>query len=62
MCVCVGGGGGVERDRGGRESERTGGLSQSVRVFFSFSLILFHVMVLVFRRRNGTEKNTLLLL
>ena len=28
--------------------------------FVVFSLILFHVMGLVLRRRNGTEKNTLL--
>ena len=66
MCVCVGGGReGGERERGrerGRERERereTSGLSQSVRVFFFFLLILFHVMGLVLRRRNGTEKNTL---
>ena len=47
-----------------KETEReTSGLSQSVR-FFSlfFPLILFHVMGLVLQRRNGTEKNTLLLL
>ena len=30
--------------------------------FVFFSLILFHVMGHVLRRRNGTEKNTLLLL
>ena len=53
-CVCV-----CERERE-RERERTSGLSQSVR-FFS-PLILFHVMGLVLRRRNGTEKNKLLLL
>ena len=47
-----------ERERG--ERERTSGLLQSMRFFF-FSLILFHVMGLVLRRRNGTEKNTLLL-
>ena len=46
---------------------RTSGLSQSVRVVFLFfllffSLILFHVMDLVLRRRNGSEKKTLLLL
>ena len=48
-----------EREREG-ERERTSGLSQSVRFFFP--LTLFHVMGLVLRRRNGTEKNTLLLL
>ena len=47
-----------QRERRERERERTSGLSQSVR-FFS-PLILFHVMGLVLRRRNGTEKNTLL--
>ena len=52
VCVCV-----RERER---ERERTSGLSQSVR-FFS-PLILFHVMDIVLRRRNGTEKNTLVLL
>ena len=38
-----------------RERERTSGLSQSMRVFFFH---LFHVIGLVLRRRNGTEKNT----
>ena len=51
-------GGGRERERG-RERGRTSGLSLSVRFFFP--LILFHVMGLVLRRRNGTERNTLLL-
>ena len=41
-----------QRERRERERERTSGLSQSVR-FFS-PLILFHVMGLVLRRRNGT--------
>ena len=60
MCVWSGGGGGESEV----ERERTGGLLQSVRLrgFFSPPLILFHVMGLVLRRRNGTEKNTLLLL
>ena len=55
-----------EREEGERQREREGvrertsGLSQSVRFFPP--LILFHVMGLVLRRRNGTEKNTLLLL
>ena len=49
---------GSEGEKGG--GERTSGLSQSVRVCCCFSLILFHVMGLVLRRRNGTEKNTLL--
>ena len=66
MCVCGGGtgerGGGREGERRGRERGRTSGLSQSVRFFFFSPLILFHVMGLVLRRRNGTEKNTLLLL
>ena len=44
-----------------RERERTSGLSQSMSFFFSSPLILFHVMGPVLRRRNGTEKNTLLL-
>ena len=58
-----------ERDRA-RERERTSGLSavsQSVRGFFSslcvcacVPLILFHVMGLVPRRRNGTEKNIII--
>ena len=56
MCVCE-----REREREGkrgreRERERTSG-----EIFF-FTLILFHVMGLVLRRRNGTEKNTLVLL
>ena len=58
-------GGERERRRVGRERERPSSLLQSVRFFsfFYFSpLILFHVMGLVLRRRNGTEKNTLLLL
>ena len=46
-----------ERDR---ERERISGLSQSESLFFP--PISFHVMGLVLRRRNGTEKNTLLLL
>ena len=63
--LCVGGGGerGGERERE-TEKERTSGLSQSVRVWGCrfFLHILFHVMGLVLRRWNGTEKNTLLLL
>ena len=74
--MCVGVGGGVEEGENGRarvgerkrEREReTSGLSQSVRGFSGFwgvfsPLILFHVMGLVLRSRNGTtEKNTLLL-
>ena len=54
-----GGGREGERGGGGRKRGRTSGLSQSVRFFFP-PLILFHVMGLVLRRRNGTEKNTLL--
>ena len=49
-----------ERERE-RDRERTSGLSQSVSFFFFLPLILFYVMGLVLRRRNGTEKNTLLL-
>ena len=52
-----------ERERGGergRERDRTCGLSQNLSFFPP--LILFHVMGFVFRRRHGTEKNTLLLL
>ena len=50
-----------EREREG-ERERTSGQSQSVCGFFFFlSLILFDVMGLVLRRRNVTEKSTLLL-
>ena len=60
--MCVGGWVGGERERE-RERERTSGLSESVRGFFTsiFLLILFRVMGIVLRRRNGTEKNTLLL-
>ena len=46
-----------------REREREREVYRKVWVFFFlfFSpLILFHVMGLVLRRRNGTEKNTLL--
>ena len=52
-----------ERDREGH-TERNSGISQGVRVWglFVFSLILFRVVGLVLRRRNGTEKGTLLLL
>ena len=56
LTVCVGGGGGAEGER-----ERV--VYRKVWVFFFFShTFLFHVMVLVLRRRNGTEKNTLLFL
>ena len=57
MCVCVGGG--IEGER-----ERTSGLSQSVRVFFCFFLkrILFLVMGLVLQRRNGTEKEDIIII
>ena len=55
-----------ERERGTEresERERTSGLLQCVRGFHVFFiLILFHVMGLVLQRRNGTAKNTLLLL
>ena len=68
--MCVGGGRGWgkegegERERGRererkKERERTSGLSQSVRFFPP--TIVFHVMGLVLQRRNGTEKNILLL-
>ena len=61
MCVWGGGGKG-ERNKEG-ERERTSGLSQSVRgIFFFLSLILCHAVGLALRRRNGTEKNTFLLL
>ena len=66
--MCVGGGEEMgkergEREGGGREGEREGDLVVYRKVWDFFSpLILFHVMGLVLRRRNGTEKNTLLLL
>ena len=61
VCVCVGGKV-RERERESKwERERTSGLSQSVRSFF-FLTYFVHVMGLVLRRRNGTEKNALLLL
>ena len=66
VCVCVGRGGQSGRKREKerkREREReTSGLSQSVSIFCLLQLILFHVMGPVLRRRNGTEKNILLLL
>ena len=68
VCVCVWGGtwrerwerGGEGRRKGGR-GERDGELVVYRKVWDFFSpLILFHVIGLVLRRRNGTEKNTLL--
>ena len=45
-----------------RDRERTSGLLRNVRGFsFFFFTYFFHLMGLVLRRRNGTEKNTLLL-
>ena len=53
---------GKERDKETeRERERELVVYRKVWDFF-FPLILFHVMSLVLQRRNGTEKNTLLLL
>ena len=47
-----------EREGGGREGEREGDLVVYRKVWDFFSpLILFHVMGLVLRRRNGTEKS-----
>ena len=65
VLLIVWGGGEREREWGrvGRERERTIGLSQSVKVcLVFFPLILFRVTGLVLQRRNGTEKNILLLL
>ena len=53
VCVCVYG-------EGGREKENQWSITKD-KIFFP-PLILFHVMGLVLRRRNGTEKITLLLL
>ena len=62
MCVWGGGGDG-EREVGKGGGEREGELVVYRKVLDFFpELILFHVMGLVLRRINGTEKNTLLLL
>ena len=60
--MCGGGGRGREGEgEREREGKREGELVVYLKVWDFFSpLILFHVMGLVLRRRNGTEKNTLL--